>query len=145
MAAERNKDRLAGCLCVGVGLLPIALATGLIEPQPGTVHAPMWVIGVCGGVFVLAGLVILSGPGKKMNHVFAGLILLSFAAIAGWVALFGLADGFSGGIPFLPQALNVTIARWVFGAGSIICIWIFIYIISQLRSPKTQKDTTGEA
>lgn len=135
---------MLGWLCIAMGLFPVAIAVGVINPDPASVHAPLWVIGVCGLVFVAAGAAILVGPGNKLVHLFAALILLSFALISGWVAFFGPANGFSGGIPFLPHATNVKIARWVFGGGSALCLLLFFYAISQMFNPKLQSEQASK-
>lgn len=43
----------------GVGVFVVLLAMGVVEAQPGSLHAPPWVVGLAGGIFLLAGLSLL--------------------------------------------------------------------------------------
>ncbi|HPF39705.1 MAG TPA: hypothetical protein P5081_02255 [Phycisphaerae bacterium] len=47
---------LFGGAFVAMGAFIILVSTGVIPTEKGSAHAPMWVIGVCGGVFALPGL-----------------------------------------------------------------------------------------
>ncbi len=58
--------------------------------------------------------------------VLGNLIVLSFACITAWIALRGPAEQFSGGIPFLPDELDVKIARVMFGSCSVMCALVLI-------------------
>ena len=60
---------LFGCAFVAMGAFIILVSTGVIPTREGAVHAPMWVIAVCGGVFaspsvaaVLAAVRAVTGP-----------------------------------------------------------------------------------
>jgi hypothetical protein len=43
-----------------------------------------------------------------------------FGVMGIWVSLFSSSEGFSGGLPFLSQDLNILIGRCLFGLGAII-------------------------
>ena len=100
-------------------------------------HAPLWVIFLCGVVFLLGGAMLLVDRNSKFNALCASLLLLVMGVIGAWVALLGPAAGFSGGIPFLPQAYNVTLARWVFGLGALVSFMMLVYAIRSLLKPRT--------
>ena len=118
-----------GWMCILIGLYPIALAFGFIELDNSTAHAPMWVIALCGIVFLIGGCMILLNQHTRLIDLLAALICLSFAAIGMWVSLFSPSEGFSGGIPFIPNQTNIMISRWVFGSGAVVSFLIFIYAV----------------
>ncbi len=124
-----------------VGLPFIGISFGIVPIDESTVHAPMWVIGLCGLVFSLAGIMILLGEKSPINNFLGGLLVLSFALIGGWIALFGDSAQFSGGTPLLSDSINVTIARILFGSGSLMCFAIFAYAMKlQFRKKDSPKN-----
>lgn len=42
--------------CLALGAYPVLLAAGVVEPEPGQLHAPRWAIGMAGGLFLVLGL-----------------------------------------------------------------------------------------
>lgn len=104
-----------GGLFAAIGLAVVFLGLGWIPIDPSRVHAPMWVIGLSGMVFLLPGLLMcyyaiqngLSGeagrpkePGEigGPSQLVGGLMVSIFAIIGLWV---GFGDGprkFSGGL-----------------------------------------------
>ncbi len=111
--------------CIALGAYPLLIAFGVVSVQDSLVHAPMWVIGLCGVVFVCAGCAMLFATQARLHNLFGGLICLAFAAVGFWVAVFSPHEGFSGGIPFLSYDNNVTLARWLFGFGSVLTLAMF--------------------
>ena len=139
MHSSRRPDRahpLWGWFCIGLGLYAVALATELLPADAAMLHAPLWVIFLCGVVFLLGGAMLLVDRNSKFNALCASLLLLVMGVIGAWVALLGPAAGFSGGIPFLPQAYNVTLARWVFGLGALVSFMMLVYAIRTLLKPR---------
>jgi hypothetical protein len=122
---EQNQPLLSA-IAIGLGLMVVMIALDVIPTDPGKVHAPDWVIGLAGAVFVLAGLAIGFRTNELLVSVLGNLIVASFAAVAAWVALDGSSDQFSGGIPFVPHATNVKIARVMFGGGAVLCALMLI-------------------
>ncbi|MDD4964960.1 MAG: hypothetical protein PHI11_13695 [Gallionella sp.] len=120
-----------------VGLYPMAIACNLVPYDSANVHAPMWVVFLCGFVFVLNGMMILLGHHPKVNELLAAILLTSMGSIAAWIALFAPSVGFSGGIPFLPDVLNISLARWGFGGGALVLYGFAAYAIRRLlKMPK---------
>ncbi len=109
---------------IGAGLAIVAVASGLIEPDPGSVHAPSWVLGLCGVVFIGGGAAVLFPSSSRWRSIAAGSLVVSMGIIAGWVALFGPGEHMSGGFWFVPHDTNVWIGRIVFGLGSLMCFAI---------------------
>lgn len=109
-----------GVGCVLIGCYPVALGLGLLPVDQADVHTPLWVVAGAGFAFVIAGFMILFAKHSRVNDLLAGILLLLFGIIGIWVSLFSSSEGFSGGLPFLPRELNITLGRWLFGLGSLI-------------------------
>lgn len=121
-----------GFVCAGIGVALLLVAAGGIAVDPSTIHAPRWVLGVCGGVFVLGG-VALAVPQVSSLRIAAGMTtVLGLGLVAAWAAWFGDAEGFSGGLPFVPDTVNVALARGVFGFGALCCLALFGWGVSRL-------------
>lgn len=93
-ASRRGPGNLTGLLMTAMGLFVLALGFGVIPTDPGSIHAPAWVIGVFGGTFLLAGLwVLLVGAMRQdaagarwLNLAFAVVVLLAMSAICLWIS-----------------------------------------------------------
>lgn len=132
---------LFGWFAFLTGLPFIGMAFGIVQADESTVHAPLWVIGLCGLVFSLAGIMVLIGEKSPINNLLGGILVLSFALIGGWVALFGDSAQFSGGTPILSDSQNVIVSRILFGSGSLMCFAIAIYAFRlQFKSNKKPKE-----
>lgn len=130
---DRKQAVLTGLVCIVLGLSVCLIGIGVIPYDPDKIHAPVWVIVTGGGVFVLGGLAVVFQRKTLLVSVLGNLLVIAFAAVAAWVAVSGPAAQFSGGIPFLSHEWNVTIARYVFGIGSLLCLLMLIPGISHLR------------
>ena len=115
--------------CVALGTYPILLATGVVEPDPGQLHAPPWVVGIAGGVFVLLGFYLPFSGSKVSNNLFGALICLSFAAMGAWAAFDSPPGSIEGGIPFATAAFNQALGRGLFGFGALISLAMGIYAL----------------
>jgi hypothetical protein len=130
LSKPANKTHaIYGVLLVLLGLYPIALALGFQEVDAASSNAPMWVIALCGVVFVIGGCMILLRQHERLVDLLAALICLSLASIGVWVSLFSPAEGFSGGISLVPDKTNIGISRWVFGGGAVISFLCFVYAV----------------
>jgi hypothetical protein len=135
MTAPQSAKRVHpgwGWFCIVLGLYPLAIATGVLTVDSADIHAPMWIIFLCGVVFIIAGAMMLVGHDSRINDLFASILLLIMGLVGAWVALFGPADAFSGGIPFLPTEYNIVIARWLFGSGAVVVFAFFVYALHRL-------------
>ncbi|MEM0963631.1 MAG: hypothetical protein AAGK21_13960, partial [Bacteroidota bacterium] len=86
----------------------------------------------CGLVFALGGLAILTPPQSRMRDAAALTIVLTFAILGGWVAIFSDPGQVEGGLPFLPRAVNEALGRGLFGFGSLISLALFVYGVRRL-------------
>lgn len=114
--------RWAFGLCfVALGLFP-ALATFNIGPLGiKDINGPPWMGLASGGVFIIAGLVVIVGPGKPILSGILVLVLLAgLAAMGNWIA-FGLGAGVcSGSILFWSGSMSGLACRVPFGIGALI-------------------------
>ncbi|WP_412068847.1 hypothetical protein [Rubrivirga sp. IMCC43871] len=124
--APSRPDRLFGGLFLAAGAALVGIGAGVVPVDPGTVHAPGWVLALCGAVFGMGGVAVLAHRWPAVQSAAVGVIWLAFGVIGGWVALFGSAEQFSGGTGLLPRSLDVWLARGVFGLGAVLCLAVFI-------------------
>ena len=136
-----TKTKLFSWLFILTGLFFVLIGIGIIPIDDSELNAPEWVVGLCGFVFSLAGVMILVGEKSPINHLLAGLLVLSFGCIGGWIALYGEAAHFSGGTPFLSNTQNVWIARVLFGSGSLLCFAVAFYTIIQYLKKDSSKNS----
>ena len=136
---------MAGLVMGGVfsaaGLAIVLISLGWLPSDPASVHAPMWVLGVAGGVFLLPGLLMCyyglknglsdespaDRPKEKTwggpSWLVAVLMVSAFAAMGIWI---GLGDGpreFSGGVTG-----SEVEGRVVFGAMGVLCTTIALWM-----------------
>lgn len=116
-------------VCIALGVFLMLIALGVFNDQEAGTNAPLWVVALCGIVFVIGGCMMLTRQNSRLNNLLAGLICLIFAVVGAWVALFAPPAGFSGGIPLLSAEANVTLARWVFGAGAVLSLLLCGYAV----------------
>jgi len=91
---------IAGGFASVVGLFIIAVS---IWGDGSGFHAPRWVVGAAGGVFLLAGLAIFTQDHPILSSLLRALLLTSFGAVFTWVS-FGPGErefSSSVSIPFL--------------------------------------------
>lgn len=105
-----------------LGALGAAIAAAAVFGPDQSLHAPRWLVALCGAIFALAGVLAsrtLRRPGLRAINAFVAATLLSaFAVVGAWVALF--AEG-----PFTTSAggasapVGAALARVVFGLGAV--------------------------
>jgi hypothetical protein len=128
MKGPAPRNRLAALLCIVLGAIPIGLASGLIPSEPGAIHAPRYIIALAGLLFWVAAIALFLGNTRpRLNQLLGAILLALFAAIGGWVALFGESRAFGGGVPLASSSSNVSLARIVFGVGALLCAGLSLY------------------
>ena len=123
---ERKQIVLTGVACIFAGTPICMIALDFLAYDEDKIHAPDWVLLLAGGVFILGGLALLLQNRPLIVSLLGNLIVVSFAAIAAWVAMSGPSEQFSGGVPFLPHEFNVKIARIVFACVALLCALMLI-------------------
>lgn len=63
----------AVCALVGGGI--VALAAGIIPADESAFHAPHWVVGACGFVFMIAGFLVVVPKTMPRPAAFSGLVI----------------------------------------------------------------------
>lgn len=144
---EQNHPVL-GAITVSLGAMIVMIALDVIPTDPEKIHAPDWVLILAGAVFIFGGFAVGFRARELLVSVLGNLIVMAFAVIAAWVALAGSSDQFSGGIGFLPHAVNVKIARFMFGGGAILCALMLIpgirHVLKLLRQPPRAESRPSE-
>ena len=134
----------AGLFMAALGAWVSLLALGVLPMDPEALHVPRWVFLMCGLVFVAGGGALLSEPMPALRDAFVATLLLTFALAGAWVAFFSDSEAFSGGLPFLPDIVNVILARSLFGLGAIGLGGSFVYVALRiLRGQSIDGDRNG--
>ena len=87
---------IAGGFASVVGLFIIAVS---IWGDGSGFHAPRWVVGAAGGVFLLAGLAIFTQDHPILSSLLRALLLTSFGAVFTWVSFGPGEREFSSSVP----------------------------------------------
>ncbi len=72
-----------------IGGFLVGIATGWVQTDPSSIHAPLWVLGAAGMVFILAGLMILLAGNERLawlNNIVIWLFVVCLAVPFNWVA-----------------------------------------------------------
>lgn len=125
-----TKDIALALVAIACGGYALLAASGVFSAQTAN-DTPAWVLGLVGIVFVIAGVMIFLRNYSRALDLFAAIILASFTLIAGWITFHASSEGFSGGIPFLPYEMNVSLARVMFGLGALLCFSGFLYALKR--------------
>ena len=124
-----------GGLFILAGTAIMGLGAGLIPADPSSVHAPGWVIVLCGVVFAMGGVMACMPNDQSetpLNYVFLLVMMICFASAFSWVA-FGpgereFSGSVSGGGVGVGGSVGSIFGRVVFGFGSIM-LWAFVAAI----------------
>jgi hypothetical protein len=138
---EQTQRVVVGIICIVLGASVCLIALDILPYDPDKIHAPDWVILLCGALFLCGGSAAMLHSHPLVVSVLGNAMVVAFASIAAWVALAGPAEQFSGELPFVSRELNVMIARIFFGLGSVMCALVLIPGMRQLlklvsRSPR---------
>lgn len=109
-----------GIIFFAAGLLPMALASGLLPGRSGRMDAPLWVVFVAGCSFSLVGTIFLVPErAVRLRGFVAGLFVTAFATIFLWAGFGPGERHFRGGVslgPFFTYGRgDDTVGRVVFG------------------------------
>ena len=116
-----------GLFFVAIGVFVLCVATDVIRADPGTIHAPRWVLGLCGAAFAGAGLSVIGARWPVVRFASLSVVLLGLGGVAAWASIGAPAEGWSGGIPFVSDTVNVGIARGLAGFGALLCLGLLVY------------------
>jgi hypothetical protein len=117
------RGRLFFGLCfVGMGIAPVLATFDLGPLGTADINGPPWLGLVACGVFVVAGLAVIIGPGKPvLNGLLAFLVLAGLAALGNWIA-FGVGERVcTGSVMFWADKQTAGLGcRIPFGIGAVI-------------------------
>jgi hypothetical protein len=141
--AQSKELLFVGLFAIAMGIIPMLMVTGAFSTEG--LHAPLWVGGLAGGVFILAGLALVlrwfaggdpndgempkSAPlWLRAVHYLMGLACIgALAAIGTWVAFGPGERAFSMSVPFLGGGpANQWLGRTVFGFGALLTWGFFL-------------------
>ena len=125
-----SQDILLALVAIACGGSILLIATGVIDVEP-TAGTPHWVVGLAGLAFVIAGFMIFLRHHSRALDLMAAILLGAFTLMAAWVTFDSSSEGFSGGIPFLPREMNVSLGRVIFGLGALICFAMFLWALKR--------------
>ena len=135
---------LMGLAFVAAGAYPLAIGIGLVAPRPGSVHAPMWVVALAGGCFVLVGaILLLPQQDARLRGLVGGLLVTVMALIFDWVAFGPGERHFGGGFSFGGVATrgswDETSGRTAFGVAAVLmdafALWGWVRWLRSLAGP----------
>ncbi|MDX8404049.1 MAG: hypothetical protein R8K54_06540 [Mariprofundaceae bacterium] len=117
---------------VSMGLMIVAMSVDVIHVDPSDIHAPRWVVAVCGMMFVFAGLIIpasqsYSGGEPSLWVRFVGLLIIGcFALVFSWIAFGPGEREFSTSINgFIVEGSGEVFGRAVFGFFAVLVdLWL---------------------
>ncbi len=120
---DAKQKLLTGVFFILMGVLILLAAFGIGPMSGSRMNAPRWIIGLC-GLFFASGGVVLIAPTHKVASLAAGIAVMGITVICAWIALFGDAQYFSGGLSMFSRDTEVLIARALFGAVAILGVAI---------------------
>jgi len=117
--------RVLGIALAGGGMVLAAVSLASADSAAAASQVETRVLGTCVGVMLAASGVQVGQwvrTGSRAHDAAGALVVSSMAILFGWVALYGQASGFGGGVGFGRTAVGmvggVTVARIAFGAFS---------------------------
>ena len=119
---------------MGVMVVMAAFRVGPMSEAPA--HAPGWIIGIAGVLFASCGILLLA-PARRVVGFTGGIVVIGISVISAWVALFGDAQYFTGGMSVFARTMEVFVARVLFGA---VAVLGFAIAANALRRILTKPD-----
>jgi hypothetical protein len=130
MSRIKNSEMGMALIAIACGGYALLLASGVIPGQMAN-DTPVWIVAAAGMAFVIAGFMIFLRNHSRALDLLAAILLGAFTAITGWITFYSSPEGFSGGIPFLPRDMNVSVGRIMFGLGTLMCFAGFLYALKR--------------
>lgn len=111
----RSQEKLLiGIFFAVMGLAILSAAFGFGPMSDSAMHAPRWVIGASGLIF-LSSAFILVEKAHTFSSLLAGIVTVGMTLVCGWIAIFGEDEYFSGGLSLFSDRVEALIARVLFG------------------------------
>ena len=116
-------------LAGGVALGGVSL--GFFPADYLVLEAPRAVVLGAGVVLVLAGFMLLARDHRASDSI-ASILLLTIAAIAGWVTFYAPEGTINRLLPFIPTEVNDALGRLLFGLGAIVSVGMALWALRRL-------------
>jgi Protein of unknown function (DUF3592) len=129
VAIDTARPRLRwalGLVLTGGGLVLLAVGLGVVSSDSSSVNESRVLVTSLGVLLAACGVLLGQwvAVGSRLYHALGGTAVTSMAIIFGWVAIYGEASGFSGGVSIGGAALtsngSATPARIAFGIVSVV-------------------------
>ncbi len=140
--ADKNKhsrlgNLVLGLVVIGFGVFPVLAAFDIGPLGTKDINGPPWLGIAAGGVFVVAGLILMLGESfPLLKNLLGVLIVVGLAALGNWIA-FGVGDRVCTGTSFLfgfgsGAQYSDLACRIPFGFGAVIIDAFLFYAIVKL-------------
>ena len=111
----RSQEKLLiGIFFAAMGLAILSAAFGYGPMSDSAMHAPRWVIGTSGVIFLSIAFILIEKY-HTLTSFIAGIVTVGMTLICGWIAVFGEDEYFSGSWSLFSDRVEVLIARVLFG------------------------------
>jgi hypothetical protein len=124
-------NRLSNGIFIVAGIVIELTIIDVISIDENLLHAPDWILGLCGLLFLSGGLAIVASPKSSIATWSAGTFVISMTLISAWVAVYGASEHFSGDLLLLSRDSNVIIGRIIFGCVSLLGLVITVAAIKK--------------
>lgn len=142
---KRAKNIAVGIFAFLLGLFVTLVAAGVIPSSDKAFHAPRWVVGLCGMLFMVGGLAVLAAQHRRLRQILVIVLLGTFFVVALWASLFTRPESWGGGLPFLSRRVNAVMAKTAVKSGAALLLFGFIRAVQGLwrdrRSQEGQKNS----
>ena len=150
-SASPRQRLVIGAIFVIGGLLICLIAAGVFKPDPRSIHAPLWLIGLIGLAFALAGGTVMLGASVpdaqadgslpataplslRVTQYLMGLTIVAALAVTGTWVSFGPGERhFTSTVTAFGASSSgaggETFGRVIFGAGAILT-WLFFILVA---------------
>lgn len=118
-------------LCLAGGGAVCAASLGFFPADYLVFQAPRAVVFGVGAVFVLVGFMLLAGDHRASNSI-GSIVLLTLAAIGGWVTFYAPEGTINRVFPFIPASVNDALGRLLFGIGAAACVGMAAWALHRL-------------
>ena len=118
-------------LCLVAGVAVCSASLGFFPADYLVLEAPRGVVLGAGAVLVLGGLMFLAGD-HRASASMGTLLLLTLAAIAGWITFYAPEGTIQRVLPFVPASVNEALGRLLFGLGAAACVGMAVWALRRL-------------
>jgi hypothetical protein len=123
--------RLIAWLCLTSGVAICSASLGYFPAEYLELAAPRGVVFGGAAVLTLAGFMLLAGDHRASDSI-ASILLLTLAAISGWITFYAPEGTIQRVFPFVPASVNEALGRLLFGLGAAACVGMAIWALRRL-------------